>query len=152
MLNLLRLGRITGSPDLEEKADMLGRAFSMEVTNRPSAYTYLMVAADFAAGPSCEVVIAGDSGAEDTKAMIKAVNTTFIPNMTVLHRPTEQREPDITRIAPFTAAQNSIEGKATAYVCRNHSCGQPTTDIEELLKMMGVNTHPGIIPSKLSLT
>lgn len=49
MLNLLRLGRITGSPDLEVKADMIGRAFSREVTKRPSAYTYLMVAADFAA-------------------------------------------------------------------------------------------------------
>lgn len=84
------------------------------------------------------VSVAGDSGAEDTKGMIKAVNTVFIPNITVLHRPTGQREPDITRIAPFTAAQNSIEGQAAAYVCRNHSCGQPTTDIGEMLKMMGV--------------
>ena len=138
MLNLLRLGRITGSPDLEEKAEMIGRAFSREVSKRPSAYTSLMVAVDFASGPSCEVVIAGDSESEDTKAMLKAVNTVFIPNMTVLHRPTGQREPDITLIAPFTAAQNSIEGKATAYVCRNHSCEQPTTDIGEMLKMMGV--------------
>lgn len=140
MLNLLRLGRITGSPGLEEKADMIGRAFSIEVTKRPSAYTCLMVAVEFASGPSCEVIIAGDSGTEDTKAMLKAVNKAFIPNMTILHRPTEQREPDITLIAPFTAAQNSIEGQATAYVCRNHSCGQPTTDIGEMLKMMGVKT------------
>ena len=60
MLNLLRLGRITADSSLEDKAVMIGRSFSTVVRQAPSAYTQLMVAVDFAVGPSCEVPIAGD--------------------------------------------------------------------------------------------
>ncbi len=138
MLNLLRLGRITANPALEEKAAEIGRAFSREVRQSPSAYTHLMAAVDFAVGPSCEVVIAGDSRADDTKEMLKAVNKLFIPNKIVLLRPTEQEESGITRIAPFTVNQVDIQGKAAAYVCRNYTCENPTTDINEMLKLLNI--------------
>jgi uncharacterized protein YyaL (SSP411 family) len=36
-------------------------------------------------------------------------------------------------LARFTAAQLPIDGKATAYVCRNFTCKQPTTDIDVAL-------------------
>ncbi|MDO8445785.1 MAG: thioredoxin domain-containing protein [Deltaproteobacteria bacterium] len=136
MLNLLRLGRITAYPALEEKAAEIGRAFSREVRQSPSVYTHLMVAVDFAVGPSYEVVIAGDSRADDSKEMLKALSKPYIPNKIVLLRPTEQEEPDITDIAPFTKNQTSIEGKATAYTCRNYSCENPTTDINEMLELL----------------
>ena len=136
MLNLIRLGRITSNPDLEEKAALIARAFSMEVKQSPSAYTQLMVAIDFAAGPSSEVVIAGDSQAYDTREMLKAVGKPFLPNKVVLLRPAEQEEPDIVKIAPFTKNQTSTEGKATAYVCRNYSCKEPTTDKNSMLELL----------------
>lgn len=47
MLNLLRLGWITVNSSLEEKAAKIGRAFSRNVKQSPSAYTQLMVAVDF---------------------------------------------------------------------------------------------------------
>ena len=136
MLNLLRLGRITANPGLEEKAAEIGRAFSWEVRQSPSAYTQLMVAVDFAVGPSCEVVIAGDSRADHTKEMLKAVNKPFMPNKIVLLRPTEREGPDILRIAPFARNQVDLEGKATAYVCRNYSCEKPTTDVNQMLELL----------------
>jgi len=67
MLNLLRLGQITGDPDLENKAIGICRAFSGALREYPAAYTQLLVAADYALGPSYEVVVAGDSGADDTR-------------------------------------------------------------------------------------
>ena len=60
MLNLLRLGRITANSGLEQKAAKIGRAFFENVRQSPSAYTQLMIAIDFAVGPSYEVVIVGD--------------------------------------------------------------------------------------------
>jgi hypothetical protein len=135
MLNLLRLGRMTADFNLEEKAAKIGRAFSENVKQAPLAYSQLMVALDFGVGPSYEVVVAGDSQAADTKAMLKALMTQFAPNKIALLRPSEQESPDIIRLAEFTRYQSSIEGKATAYVCFNHSCEFPTTDIT---KMMGL--------------
>jgi len=139
MLNLLRLGRITANSHLEEKAAKIGRAFSRSVKQSPSAYTQLMVAADFGVGPPYEMVIAGKSQAKDTKEMLKAIRRQFIPNKVVILRPTEQESPDIDYLAEFTKHQLSIEGKTTAYVCLNYNCKLPTTDVNKMLELLNVS-------------
>ncbi len=136
MLNLIRLGHMTADHELEEHAERIGKAFSVNVNNSPSAHTLLMVSLDFAAGPSYEVVIAGRSDAEDTKAMLKALRTNFIPNKAVLFHPIEKESPEILKLANFMKYQKGIDGRATAYVCLNYSCKSPTTDIEKMLKLL----------------
>jgi uncharacterized protein len=138
MLNLLRLGRMTANSDLEEKAAKIGRAFSGSVKQSPSAHTQLMVALDFGIGPCYEVVIAGSATAEDTKSMVRVLRTRFLPNKVVLLNPGEQKSSEIAQLAEFTKNQSSIEGKATAYVCLNHNCKLPTTDINKMLKLLNV--------------
>jgi len=137
MLNLLRLGRITADPDFEEKAARIGRAFFESVRQSPAAHSQLMVAVDFAVGPSYEVVIAGDSRASDTREMLEAIHRRFIPNKVVVFLPTERSSQEVKRLAPFTREQSSIDGKATAYVCVNHYCKLPTTDIDTMLSLLG---------------
>jgi hypothetical protein len=137
-LNLLRLARITANTNLEEKAVKIGRAFSEAINQSPSAHTQLMLAVDFMGGPSYEVVIAGKSGAKDTKAMIGALREHFVPNKVVLFRPTEEESPEIIRLAEYTKYQSSIDGKATAYVCLNYNCKLPTTDSEKMLELLEV--------------
>jgi uncharacterized protein YyaL (SSP411 family) len=138
MLNLLRLNRIAANADFEEKAQKIVRAFSKNVKEFPSAHTQLMVALDFGIGPSYEVVIVGDSRADDTKNMLKAVREKYVPNKVILLRQTEKEEPEISTIAEFTRSQLSLGGKATAYVCLNHVCKLPTTDISKMLELLNV--------------
>jgi uncharacterized protein YyaL (SSP411 family) len=139
MWNLLRLGHIIGSEAFEDKARRIGEAFSETVKTSPSVFTQLMVALDFEVGPGYEVVLSGDPASEDTQGMIRALRGHFLPNKVVIFRPSEKGVPEISRIAEFTAQQTSIEGKATAYVCQNYACKLPTTDIDEMLKLLGVN-------------
>jgi len=136
MWNLLRLGRLTGNADLERRASTLCRAFSKIVGQLAGAYTQLMVAVDFAVGPAHEVVIAGRPDAEDTRAMLRALRQRFLPNAVVLLRPTDQPAPAIVQLAGFVEHHTSIDGKATAYVCANHSCKHPTTKIDEMLTLI----------------
>jgi hypothetical protein len=136
MLNLIRLGRITANAGLEEKAAKIGRAFFENIRQSPSAYTQLMIALDFSTGPSYEVVILGDSRANDTKEMIKAIRRRFIPNKVVIFLPVELSSSEIKVIAPFTTHQASIDDKATAYVCANYNCKLPTTDIDTMLSLL----------------
>jgi uncharacterized protein YyaL (SSP411 family) len=136
MLNLLRLGRMTATSDLEEKAARIGIAFSGSVKQLPSAHTQLMVALNFGIGPCYEVVIAGKAQAEDTKAMVKALRTRFLPNKVLLLNPGERKSSKITKIAEFTKNQSSIDGRATAYVCMNYNCKLPTTDIDKMLQLL----------------
>jgi uncharacterized protein YyaL (SSP411 family) len=139
MLNLLRLGRITANAELEKKAAKIGQAFSETVSQTPSAYTQLMVAIDFAAGPTYEVVVVGDQQATDTKKMLTTINRYFMPNKIVVFRPANQSSPEIDQIAPFIKDYRSIDGKATAYVCLNYSCRLPTTDISTIPELLSSN-------------
>lgn len=136
MLNMLRLGRITANHDLENKAMKICMAFSDSIQQYPSSHTQLMVGLDFGLGPSYELVIAGNSQADDSKAMLQAVRKRFMPNMIALFRPMEQESSDIINIAAFTKDQVSIDGKATAYVCLNYACKNPTTDIDKMLELL----------------
>ena len=86
-LDLLRLARMTGDTSWEEKAHRLMDSFSIQAGGSPSAHTQLMLALDFATGPSHEVVIAGEPAATDTKAMLAALRAPFLPNKVVLLRP-----------------------------------------------------------------
>jgi uncharacterized protein YyaL (SSP411 family) len=138
MLNLLRLGRMTANSDLEEKAAKIGSAFSGSIKKSPSAHTQLMVALDFGIGPCYEVVIAGKAQTEDTKAMVNALRTRFLPNKVVLFNPDGRESPELAKLAEFTKNQSSIEGKATAYVCLNYNCKLPTTDINKMLELLNV--------------
>jgi hypothetical protein len=136
MLNLLRLGRITADGALEEKASKTEHAFSREVKQGPAAYTQFLIGVHFRIGPSYEVVIAGDSDGRDTKAMLKTLYQSFIPNKIVILRPAEQKSPKIDRISEFIKYQSSIDGKATAYVCLNYKCKLPTTDTRKMLSLL----------------
>jgi uncharacterized protein YyaL (SSP411 family) len=137
MWNMFRLARMTGDADLEVKAGMLGRAFSEDVAQRPAAYAQLMVAVDFAVGPSFEVVIAGRLHAKDTEAMLSALRDRYLPRKVVLFRPEGRVRPDIVHLAEFTRHQRSIDGRATAYVCLNYNCQLPTTDLSTMLELLG---------------
>ncbi|MFQ6039460.1 MAG: thioredoxin domain-containing protein [Candidatus Poribacteria bacterium] len=135
MLNLLRLGRMTANTEFEDKAVQIGRVFSRDVLQAPSAYTQMLSALDFALGNPYEIVIAGDSKSDDTKAMLQALRKQFVPNKAVILRPTEVESPEIIRLAAYTKDMLSMKGNATAYVCQNYSCRQPTTDIEKMLEL-----------------
>ncbi len=135
-LNLLRLGRITANPDLEKKAEQIGRAFSGNVAQLPSAHTQLLLAIDFGLGPSNEVVVAGSPGGDDAAAMLKALRKPFLPNKVVLFRPSGEPAPAIVGVAPYTANQHGIDGKATAYVCRGYNCELPTTDPAKMVELL----------------
>jgi hypothetical protein len=141
VLNLFRLARITANSDLEDKANKIMLAFSKDVKSVPSGYTQMMVGLDFGIGPSYEIVIVGNPEAKDTKEMLNFLRKHFVPNKVVLLRPSDQEEPDIIRLAKFTEYQSSFDGKATAYVWLDYACKMPTTDTEEMLKLLNVSSE-----------
>lgn len=135
-LNLLRLAHMTEKPEFEERASRVMLALSNTVSKAPSAYTQLLIALDFAIGPTSEVVIVGDWGAEDTDAMLKALRSNFLPNKVMLFRAADNESPEITRLAEFTRELPGKEGIATAYVCKDYKCSLPTTDVRKMLDLL----------------
>jgi uncharacterized protein YyaL (SSP411 family) len=137
-LNLIRLSRLTGEPELETKAVKIGRAFSEEVGKFPSAYTQLMVGLDFAVGPSFEIVIEGEPMDMKTQDMLNALRSNFIPNK-IIHLNPEFEKSRAKFEFLETGKKKSKKVKDTkVYVCTNYSCQQPTTSVEKMLELLNI--------------
>jgi uncharacterized protein YyaL (SSP411 family) len=136
MLNLLRLSRITGRQELEQKAIGVARAFARNIGQIPSAYSQFMVALEFLAGPSFEIVVAGKSGSPDTQEMLDAARRSFLPNRVLLFRPSGAGSGALAAIAPYTKDMKAEGGRATAYVCRNFACSRPVLTVKEMLRLL----------------
>ncbi|NLG18147.1 MAG: thioredoxin domain-containing protein [Fibrobacter sp.] len=136
MLNLLRLGGFTGNPQFEKDAARLIQAFSVPLKENPSFYCMLLSAFEFAVGPSVEIVIAGRKEGEDTREMVEALRSVYIPNKVVILCPSDEQEPRINRIVKYSDKYRPIDGKATAFVCRNRVCSSPVTESSEMLELL----------------
>ncbi len=136
MYNLLRLSRLTGNTDFEAEAARVSAYAGGLVRRMPSGFAAFLIGLDLAVGPTFEVVVVGRPGAADTEAMLSALRSRYLPNAVVIFRP-EGEASAITRLAPYTATQHTLGGKATAYVCRNFVCNRPTTDIGKMLALLG---------------
>jgi len=134
LMNLLRLSRITGNTEYEEKAWVLLNGFSLPVSQVPGSHTFFLMALDFALGSTYEVVVVGKKKAQDTGKMIQALQRPFIPNKSILVKSEDDKL--LTSLSPFTASLVSIDGKPTCYVCHDHTCNLPTTDIKIMLEQL----------------
>ncbi|MFO8089063.1 MAG: thioredoxin domain-containing protein [Desulfatiglandaceae bacterium] len=143
MHNFLRLARLTGKMEYEGKASGIMSAFSDHVDRLPSGHTLFLCSLDFALGPCFEVVVAGPAESREVKEMLHALNSRFIPNHAALFRPTDGSSPAIDKVSEFVKSHVAIDGKATAYVCENHACSAPFTDVDELLVFLeSLERHP----------
>ena len=136
MLNLIRLARVTAKTGYEERARDIGRTFHEQVARGASAFTMMMSAVDFTAGPSFEIVVSGHAGRDDSRLMVEALNRRFIPSNVVVFRPEDAPGP-VVELAPYTRTQAAMDGAATAYVCRNYACELPVTGVEAMLELLG---------------
>jgi uncharacterized protein YyaL (SSP411 family) len=132
-LNLLRFGRITMRQELEEKAEQAMEIFGKTISSSPTAFSQLLIALDFALGPTKEIVIAGDLRQEGTSLMLHAIRRRFLPGKVLILHPEGEEGKAIEKIIPFVKDQNKISGKAAAYICENYTCKLPTTDVQKMI-------------------
>ncbi len=139
--NLLKLGRITAWEEYDLMAEKAIALFSEQVKRAPASFTQFLCAVDFREGPSFEIVLAGDKNAKDFKEMAAALHRRFLPNKVLLWRP-EKEALEMVKISPYLEHQKSLNGKATAYVCRNFTCQKPTTDLKTMLAALEGKPNP----------
>ena len=136
MLNLLRLGRMTGNSLYEKRGHQIGTAFARTIMASPVSYTQTLNALSFGIGPSFEVVIVGPQGKKETQEMLDLARREFLPHRVLLFRPTDADKSAITEIADYTRGLQSVDGQPTAYVCRNFHCQLPVTEPEKMLELL----------------
>ena len=131
-MNLIHLSRLTGNASLAENASVLSRSFAGTISQSPSAYTWFLCGLDLFGRPY-DIVIVGMDGEEDTRAMIQALRSRYLPSVIIMRVAPGSPGSALADIAPFTGNLSMIDGNATAYVCSGHTCSIPVTDPKEML-------------------
>ncbi len=135
-LNLLRLGRILGSDLFLSKAEKTIFSFAGQLHQSPSALPQMFSAYEFKRQKPMQIVIAGEKGAADTKAMTDVVADLFLPNKVMMMVDGSQLPSSLSERLSSLAYMSRQDGKATAYVCENFACQQPITEAQSLRKVL----------------
>jgi uncharacterized protein len=135
-MNLLRLWQMTDRRELRDRADRTFRAQAAQLTRVGANLPQMAVALSFSMSKPKQIVIAGDPGAPDTRAMLKLVHDRFIPDKILVVVDGGAGQASIAKWMPFVANMDRREGKATAYVCENYACKLPTTDLQVAAKLL----------------
>jgi len=140
--NLLRLARITAREDLENAAHETGQGLFWQIAQIPSAFTQMMIAIDYAVSHSSIVIIAGDLSGSDTREMLRSLDNLYLPNVIILLL--QENDHPLREMAPYLSSYSQQHGKATAYVCIDYTCSLPTTDPDEMLRLLAAphDGHP----------
>ncbi len=136
--NFIRLARITSRVDFEDIAFQILNAFSRTLNRGSSGYSMMMQAADFAFGPSYEVLIFGDEDNSETRFMLEEIQSLYMPNRVIVYG--KSGGESLKNSIPFVGLyEPNINGTPKVYVCQNFSCKLPTSDFEVVKQQLGVN-------------
>jgi uncharacterized protein YyaL (SSP411 family) len=133
---LLRLSVLLEREEYRERAVAVLEDLSGAISQIPGAFGRLLSALDFYLSTPYEIALIGAPDASETRTLLSAVYSAYIPNKVVAGRAEDDEE--AARLVPLLADRPMREGKATAYVCVNYACQNPTTEPTELARQLGV--------------
>jgi len=135
---LLQLANLLDRDDLREKAERTLNAFASRVSQIPQAMPELLCAALQSKTAPQHVVIVGDKNSDDTRELLRSVRIEYSIARSVILR--DENDTDSISYwnerAPWTTEMAQRDGRATAYVCRDFACQNPTTSSEELQRQL----------------
>jgi uncharacterized protein YyaL (SSP411 family) len=139
-LNLQRLAQLFDSKEWHGKAQQTLRAFAGLLKSTPSAMPQMLVALDFYLDKPKQIVIAGNPQHDDVKAMLREVHKQYIPNKVILLADGGEGQRFLSQYTSFLRSVEMHGGKATSFICENYVCRLPTTDPQEMARLLqGIN-------------
>lgn len=132
--NLIRLARMTGKIQYEEKAWALARAFSTQKEGTLAQNTMFLTALGFLIGATYEIVIVGDTNSREGIELLQAMRAKFSPYKVILFK--RENDTNLENLAGFTKNMKAINSKTTAYICRSFVCNKPVNTAREALEML----------------
>ncbi len=134
--NLLRLSAIRGDAGLEARARRALAAFQPQWSQVPQALPQMLCSLELALSPPRHVVLAGDPGSADFRALAEACHERLGPARTLLAASGGADQAWLSERSPWLEAMRPVGGRAAAYVCRDRACQLPVTEPEALRALL----------------
>jgi len=133
VMNLLTLSHLVES--FSEKIEPTLGIFSSRVSQSGRVVPMLLAALSAYHAGTPQLVIVGDPAAQDTNSLYEVVRHRYRPTTIVV--PVVPQSLDKTAaLLPWIAGMKMVDGRATAYLCRDFTCESPTTEAGELARLL----------------
>ena len=135
---LSRLALYTGNQRYRDLSWNQMRRFAGEVGERPTGYTFLLTAWQFALWPPRQIIVVGKGKNNEAKEFLDPLKKDFLPEaVTIFFNEKDNKE--LLSAAPYLGNYKAVSGKTTAYLCEDYSCREPVTEPGDLLKIIKAN-------------
>ena len=136
-MNLVTLARLTGDSGLRDRLDRALARLGPRLGQGPRAVPLLAAALSAWHAPAAEIVVVGERAHPDTVALRRRVAAHYLPFAVRVNVEPGDAQAVLGRILPFVAPLRLRGGRATAYVCSNFACREPTSDPDVLETQLG---------------
>ena len=131
---LLRLAELTGDSAYEQRATAALRPMADLMARHPTAFGRFLCALDFHLGPRLELALLAPRGLADVAPLAREAFGRYLPNLVAAGA--VAGEASASAGIPLLEGRGTVDGKPTAYVCRNYACELPVTDVAVLAQQL----------------
>jgi hypothetical protein len=132
---LIRMAGYTGNGQYADIAQRNLANLQNYLAQYPAGFANWLCAFDFQLSEPQEVAIIGDIQAEDTNALVDVVWQTYQPYLVLAAAESFNKG----QMPPLLMDREKIEGKASAYVCRNFVCQLPVNTPQALKELLSLS-------------
>jgi uncharacterized protein YyaL (SSP411 family) len=129
--NLLRLAKLSGNDSYRDAGLRLLKAAATRLQQQPLAMTDMLLALDFEMANGREIVLLVAQEAENTEAMRAVLRKLYRPHDVLVTAVAGAPRPENAALASLLRDRQLLDGKTTAYVCRNQTCRLPVNTPEQ---------------------
>ncbi len=133
--SLLRLHALNISPEYGKAAERILTRFGVDMRDNPLQTAFMLAMLKRFISPPQLIIIAGTPENQETRALIRAAQTKYMPNaLQILLTP--QNRDSLTARLPVLERYMEVDGHPAAYVCVNYTCQLPVTDPTALTSLL----------------
>ncbi len=124
---LLRLADLFDDREAHDRATTIANSLAPAVARYPLAFGHMLGGVDMLVNGAVELAIVGDPKSEAFHELERTAADRYVPSLVVAGGASNGAG-EVTLLRD----RDSIDGRATAYVCRNYACELPATDASTL--------------------
>jgi uncharacterized protein YyaL (SSP411 family) len=130
---LLRLAAFTGEGRYRDPAERAIGTVAAYMTRYPTGFAQWLVAASFAAGDAVEVAVVGDPTSSEGRELLAPVWSAWRPFQVLAAAPADAAGGSAIALLHD---RPQLDGRPTAYVCRDFVCALPVSSPERLIDQL----------------
>ncbi|MGR8933453.1 MAG: thioredoxin domain-containing protein [Gammaproteobacteria bacterium] len=131
--NLLRLAQLSGDEAYRDMALRLLKACYARLRQQPLAMTDMLLALDYELADGREIVLL--TADDDSAGLPEMLRTHYLPH-DVIVTAEAALQPESAAVVPLLRDRLPVDGKTTAFVCRNRSCRLPVNTAEQFAALL----------------